>query len=155
MNVYLTIIVFHCCWEIVVRLYIFFLLSIFFLLFFFYLINRMSIEQTQRKIIMINNIVMHINAMVDTPRIDDYVCMWVVVIPSSFFSFFSINNLLFGVYTESARLIFYLYWYNTLFSFFPLDFTSSSSIFNCVAMYVYTYTQHNTHHRDDFVHKTS
>lgn len=55
---------------------IFFFSSFYFLLVvFFYLINRMSIEQTQRKIIMINNIVMHINAMVDTPRIDDYVCM--------------------------------------------------------------------------------
>ena len=55
--------------------------------------------------------------------------------------------------------------HNTLFSFFLLftvEFTSSSSIFNCVAMYVYIYiyihiciyTQHNTHHRYDFVHRT-
>lgn len=101
---WMIIIVSDCCREIILRIYIFFLSLSLSLLFFYFI----WIEWHKRNLITINSIVSHVNIILDIPGINDYIYIYmdvsIVVLPSFLFlsRFFSINNLLFELYTPKA-----------------------------------------------------
>jgi len=121
--------------------------------------DESNVNRVHKEKLLPSIVIMHINAMVDTPRHYDYVCVWVSS-RSSFFSLLSFLSFLLRIYcseyifraqytNDKQDLYFTSTWHNTLSSFFLPFFYARFHIIIYIQLRCSEciYTQHNAHHR--------